>query len=170
MQPQPQQQKQQQSPPWAEDQNRIDINLIAMLLWQSLLTGVAVGVSHLDWYLPDAAPAEMGLQYGLVAFGFLCLSMVLFHVGGIRDSLSMRAEFSQEARLDKWHRNQQRLQERRMRKDQMMSSIGGNYDYANQGNVGPVQRTDASTFGLPNTPPSEEIEGNAINEEEVGQP
>ena len=164
MQPQPQQQKQGQPPPWAEDQNRIDINLIAMLLWRSLLTGVAVGVSHLDWYLPDAAPAEMGLQYGLVAFGFLCLSMVLFHVGGIRDSLSMRAEFSQEARYDKWHRNQQRLQERRMRKDQMMGSM--NYDYSN----GPVQRTDASTFGLPNTPQNEAIEGNAINEEEVGQP
>ena len=27
------------------DENRIDINLIAMLLWQSLLTGVAVAVS-----------------------------------------------------------------------------------------------------------------------------
>ena len=69
----------------AEDQNRIDINLIAMLLWQSLLTGVSVSISHLGWYLPNASAGEMGLQYGLIAFGFLCLAMVLFHVGGLRD-------------------------------------------------------------------------------------
>ena len=73
----------QRIPPWVggDDNNRIDINLIAMLLWQSLLTGVSVTVSHLDWYLPDASPGEMGLQYGLIAFGFLCVAMVLFHVG-----------------------------------------------------------------------------------------
>ena len=128
------------------DENRIDINLIAMLLWQSLLTGVAVSVSHMGWYLPTAGPGEMGLQYGLIAFGFLCLSMVLFHVGGIRDSLAMRAEFSQENRYDKWLRSQQRLQERRQRKEQQ-------YQY------GQVQRQQAwqsfqqngqQTFGLPN--------------------
>lgn len=103
-------------PPWAMDENRIDINLIAMLLWQSLLVGTAVGVSHLGWYLPDASAGELGLQFGLICFGFLCLSMVLFHVGGLRDSLAMRAEFAQESRYDKWQTQQARLQARRMRK------------------------------------------------------
>lgn len=107
-----------QTPPWVQDENQININLIAMLLWQSLLVGVAVGVSHMNWYLPDAGPGEMGLQYGLICFGFLCLSMVLFHVGGLRDSLAMRAEFAQESRYDKWQNQQQRLQARRMRKYQ----------------------------------------------------
>lgn len=106
------------TPPWVQDENQININLIAMLLWQSLLVGVAVGVSHMDWYLPNAGPGEMGLQYGLICFGFLCLSMVLFHVGGLRDSLAMRAEFAQESRYDKWQNQQQRLQARRMRKYQ----------------------------------------------------
>jgi len=106
-------------PPWAAlDENRIDINLIAMLLWQSLLVGISVTLSHLDWYLPNAGPAEMGLQYGLICFGFLCVSMVLFHVGGLRDSLAMRAEFAQESRYDKWYQQQARLQQRRMRKEQ----------------------------------------------------
>tara|TARA_R110000751_G_scaffold19317_1_gene57837 strand:- start:12 stop:488 length:477 start_codon:yes stop_codon:yes gene_type:complete len=136
-------------PPWGEEQNRIDINLIAMLLWQSLLTGVAVTVSHLDWYLPDAGPAEMGLQYGLIAFGFLCLAMVLFHVGGIRDSLAMRAEFSQEGRYDKWQRGQQRLAERRMRKDQQMQQMNNPNYYYNQ------PPTPNQTFGLPNQPTDE---------------
>ena len=36
-------------PPWGNDSQRIDVNLIAMLLWQALLTGAAVGISHLDW-------------------------------------------------------------------------------------------------------------------------
>jgi len=148
-----------------DDNNRIDINLIAMLLWQSLLTGVAVAVSHMNWYLPDSGPGEMGAQYGLVAFGFLCLSMVLFHVGGIRDSLSMRAEFSQEARYDKWLRNQQRLQERRLRKDQMMQM---SRDYGHQLSTGPVQRQDASTFGLPNTPDENGGEDNSNNGEQNG--
>lgn len=126
------------------DENRIDINLIAMLLWQSLLTGVAVAVSHMDWYLPTASPGEMGLQYGLVAFGFLCVAMVLFHVGGIRDSLAMRAEFSQEARYDKWQRGQERLQERRERKSQMSNM---KYYQTQQ-----MQQGNGQTFGLPVTP------------------
>jgi len=104
------------APPWVQDENQININLIAMLLWQSLLVGVSVGVSHMDWYLPEAGSGEMGLQYGLICFGFLCMSMVLFHVGGLRDSLAMRAEFAQESRLDKWQNQQQRLQQRRLRK------------------------------------------------------
>jgi hypothetical protein len=136
-------------PPWAnnggDDNNRIDINLIAMLLWQSLLTGVSVTISHLQWYLPGASPGEMGLQYGLIAFGFLCISMVLFHVGGIRDSLALRAEFSQEGRYDKWHRNQQRLQQRRSRKDYNMSQES--QMYKQQAWNDPSQQT----FGLPNT-------------------
>lgn len=104
------------APPWVQDENQININLIAMLLWQSLLVGVSVGVSHMNWYLPEAGAGEMGLQYGLICFGFLCMSMVLFHVGGLRDSLAMRAEFAQESRLDKWQNQQQRLQQRRLRK------------------------------------------------------
>jgi len=150
-------------PPMGPDENRIDINLIAMLLWQSLLTGVAVAISHMGWYLHEAGAGEMGLQYGLIAFGFLCLSMVLFHVGGIRDSLAMRAEFSQENRYDKWQRSQLRLQERRQRKDQA-------YQYNT------VQRQQAwdqvhqptsmgqQTFGLPNQEPIPEPKG-----EEEGQ-
>tara|TARA_R110002153_G_scaffold242298_1_gene397510 strand:- start:915 stop:1382 length:468 start_codon:yes stop_codon:yes gene_type:complete len=137
----------QRQPPWqmpAEDNNRIDINLIAMLLWQSLLTGVSVTVSHLSWYLPDASPGEMGLQYGLIAFGFLCISMVLFHVGGIRDSLALRAEFSQEGRHDKWLRNQQRLQQRRMRKDYSQTS-----DHVYPQQTSPYQQPQQA-FGLPN--------------------
>ena len=138
------------------DENRIDINLIAMLLWQSLLCGTAVGISHMNWYLPDAGPAEMGLQYGLICFGFLCLAMVLFHVGGIRDSLAMRAEFAQENRYDKWLRSQQRLQERRHRKDQQYN-MGKNFQqqqmYSSMGQ---------QTFGLPN----EEGQSEPKNEEE----
>ena len=140
----------QRVPPWQlpDDGNRIDINLIAMLLWQSLLTGVSVTVSHLDWYLPEASPAEMGLQYGLIAFGFLCVAMVLFHVGGIRDSLALRAEFAQEGRYDKWHRNQMRLQQRRMRKDyQMQQDIEMFKQNSWQQVVSPQKQ---QTFGLPN--------------------
>ena len=153
------------TPPWGGemDQNRIDINLIAMLLWQSLLTGVAVTVSHMNWYLPDAGSGEMGLQYGLITFGFLCLAMVLFHVGGIRDSLAMRAEFSQEGRYDKWMRGQQRLQERRMRKDQMYNNQkqqGSPYPYVNQGQ---------QTFGMPNAPSTEENVAKASNGEDESQ-
>jgi len=140
------------------DENRIDINLIAMLLWQSLLTGVAVAVSHLNWYLADAGAAEMGLQYGLIAFGFLCLAMVLFHVGGIRDSLQMRAEFAQENRYDKWQRSQQRLAERRMRKDQQYAyNQMSKQQHWNQAVGG-------QTFGLPN----EEIVEEQKNQEEKG--
>ena len=159
---QPQRPMMGQQPRYGEDHNRIDINLIAMLLWQSLLTGVAVAISHMGWYLPDSGPGEMGAQYGLVAFGFLCLSMVLFHVGGIRDSLSMRAEFSQEARYDKWLRNQQRLQERRLRKDQMMQM---SREYSQQLSSGPVQRQDSSTFGLPNSGGPHDGEDNSNNGE-----
>ena len=108
-------------PPWAQDNQRIDVNLIAMLLWQALLTGSAVTVSHMGWYLPNASPGEMGLQYGLIAFGFLCTAMVLFHVGGIRDSLAIRAELSQEHRFDKWQRSQMRLMQRRNQKQQYYS-------------------------------------------------
>jgi len=129
-------------PPWAMDENRIDINLIAMLLWQSLLVGVGVTVSHMEWYLPGASPAEMGLQYGLICFGFLCLSMVLFHVGGLRDSLAMRAEFAQESRYDKWQTQQARLQARRMRKYQQQNQEASPYQY--------YPSMGQQTFGLPN--------------------
>ena len=127
-------------PPWGNDSQRIDVNLIAMLLWQALLTGAAVGISHLDWYLPEAAPAEMGLQYGLISFGFLCIAMVLFQVGGIRDNLAMRAEFSQEARYDKWFRNQMQLQSRRFQKEQMRAEWGNQF----------TQATGKNLFGVPN--------------------
>jgi len=140
------------------DENRIDINLIAMLLWQSLLTGVAVSVSHMNWYLPSASAAEMGLQYGLVTFGFLCVAMVLFHVGGIRDSLAMRAEFSQEARFDKWQRGQERLQERRARKSQM----GQMKYYQQQPMTG-----NGQTFGLPITQPSFQDDSPEAPNEEI---
>jgi|9_EtaG_2_1085328.scaffolds.fasta_scaffold01015_4 hypothetical protein len=112
-------------PPWAQDNTRIDVNLIAMLLWQALLTGISVTVSHMGWYLPAASPGEMGLQYGLIAFGFLCTAMVLFHVGGIRDSLAIRAELSQEHRYDKWHRTQMRMQQRRSQKRNYYENNGG---------------------------------------------
>ena len=127
-------------PPWGNDSQRIDVNLIAMLLWQALLTGAAVGISHLDWYLPEAAPAERGLQYGLIWFGFLCIAMVLFQVGGIRDNLAMRAEFSQEARYDKWFRNQMQLQSRRFQKEQMRAEWGNQF----------TQATGKNLFGVPN--------------------
>ena len=100
----------------SDDSSRIDVNLIAMLLWQALLTGTSVAVSHMGWYLPNAGAAEMGLQYGLICFGFLCTAMVLFHVGGVRDSLAMRAEFAKENQVDKWMRGQQRLHQRRSNK------------------------------------------------------
>lgn len=145
----------QKRPPYGGmDENRIDINLIAMLLWQSLLTGVAVAVSHMGWYLPSAGPGEMGLQYGLIAFGFLCMAMVLFHVGGIRDSLQMRAEFSQENRYDKWLRSQQRLSERRMRKEaQYTMQYSQHQNFMNQ-----QQATGGQTFGLPNSEANNEEE------------
>lgn len=127
-------------PMGVNDSQRIDVNLIAMLLWQSLLTGTAVCVSHLGWYLPDATPEEMGLQYGLIAFGFLCIAMVLFQVGGIRDSLAMRAEFSQESRYDKWFRQQMQLQSRRFQKQQMYADY--EQQFANQ--------TGQQLFGVPN--------------------
>jgi hypothetical protein len=127
-------------PPYiAQDTNRIDINLIAMLLWQATLTGISVAVSHMGWYLPDAGAGEMGLQYGLIAFGFLCTSMVLFHVGGIRDSLSMRAEFAKENQVDKWMRSQQRLAQRRASKQQYWNNSQQYYN-----NNQPQQ------FGIPN--------------------
>ena len=110
-------------PPYvAEDTNRIDINLIAMLLWQALLTGISVAVSHMGWYLPNAGAGEMGLQYGLIAFGFLCTSMVLFHVGGIRDR--GREQSFQGNQIDKWYRQQQRLQRRRATKEQYWRNNG----------------------------------------------
>ncbi len=151
----------QRVPPWVggDDNNRIDINLIAMLLWQSLLTGVSVTVSHLEWYLPGASPGEMGLQYGLIAFGFLCVAMVLFHVGGIRDSLALRAEFSQEGRHDKWLRNQQRLQQRRMRKDYNMAQESQMYKQQQWQQVS--DPSSQQTFGLPNT---EEVKNENNNE------
>ena len=130
-------------PPYmAHDTNRIDINLIAMLLWQALLTGISVGVSHMGWYLPDAGPGEMGLQYGLITFGFLCTSMVLFHVGGVRDSLAMRAEFAKENQIDKWHRSQSRLAQRRANKTRYWESqSNGQYN---------SQDPRTQTFGIPN--------------------
>ena len=116
-----------QMPPHLDqDNNRIDVNLIAMLLWQAMLVAVAVTISHLDWYLPNATPSQMGLQYGLITFGFLCASMVLFHVGGVRDSLAMRAEFSRENQTEKWMRSQMRLQQRRAQKEQYWANGGKN--------------------------------------------
>ena len=136
-------------PPWAQDNQRIDVNLIAMLLWQALLTGSAVAVSHLGWYLPNATPGEMGLQYGLIAFGFLCTAMVLFHVGGIRDSLAIRAELSQEHRYDKWQRSQMRLQQRRSQKQNYYQggsnqppSTGQVFGYPQQMGEVPLQNND----------------------------
>jgi hypothetical protein len=134
-------------PPWAQDNQRIDVNLIAMLLWQALLTGSAVAVSHLGWYLPNATPGEMGLQYGLIAFGFLCTAMVLFHVGGIRDSLAIRAELSQEHRYDKWQRSQMRLMQRRNQKQ--------NYYQNNQ------QQSQGQVFGYP----WQQMQGSSTDEE-----
>jgi len=128
-------------PPWAvNDSQRIDVNLIAMLLWQSLLTGTAVAVSHQGWYLAAASSLEMGLQYGLITFGFLCIAMVLFQVGGIRDALAMRAEFAQETRYDKWFRNQMQLQSRRFQKQQMYADYERQYSEA----------TGQQLFGMPN--------------------
>ena len=128
-------------PPWQGESNRIDVNLIAMLLWQSLLTGTAVAVSHLDWYLPQASSGEMGIQYGLVTFGFLCSAMVLFQIGGIRDSLAMRAEFSQETRYDKWLRQQMQMQARRMQKQQYYTDLATQIEQ---------QTGQQPIFGLPN--------------------
>ena len=71
-------------PHMGQDNNRIDVNLIAMLLWQSLLVGTGVYIASKGIYLESATPATKGLQYGLICFGFLCASMVLFHVGGVR--------------------------------------------------------------------------------------
>lgn len=140
-------------PPTQPTGNRVDVNLIAMLLWQSLLTGVAVGISHQGWYLPNASPAEMGLQYGLIAFGFLCTSMVLFQVGGVRDSMAMRAEFSKEANYDKWFRNQMQLSNRRLQKEQYYR------DMQTQMAAIQAQSQGNELFGLPNAPTSDEDDG-----------
>lgn len=133
-----------------EATNRVDVNLIAMLLWQSLLTGTAVGISHMGWYLSDAPAGEMGLQYGLIAFGFLCTSMVLFQVGGVRDSMAMRAEFSKEASYDKWFRQQMQMQNRRMQKQQYYTEM------QQQMAVMQAQSEGRDVFGLPNAPNSED--------------
>ena len=138
------------SPPPMEATNRVDVNLIAMLLWQSLLTGTAVGISHMGWYLSDAPAGEMGLQYGLIAFGFLCTSMVLFQVGGVRDSMAMRAEFSKEASYDKWFRQQMQMQNRRMQKQQYYTEM------QQQMAVMQAQSEGRDVFGLPNAPNSED--------------
>ncbi len=138
------------SPPPMETTNRVDVNLIAMLLWQSLLTGTAVGISHMGWYLSDAPAGEMGLQYGLIAFGFLCTSMVLFQVGGVRDSMAMRAEFSKEASYDKWFRQQMQMQNRRMQKQQYYTEM------QQQMAVMQAQSEGRDVFGLPNAPNSED--------------
>jgi|TARA_Y100000004_G_scaffold183446_1_gene231271 hypothetical protein len=138
------------NPPPMETTNRVDVNLIAMLLWQSLLTGTAVGISHMGWYLSDAPAGEMGLQYGLIAFGFLCTSMVLFQVGGVRDSMAMRAEFSKEASYDKWFRQQMQMQNRRMQKQQYYA------DMQQQMAVMQAQAEGRDVFGLPNTPNAED--------------
>jgi len=144
-------------PPAESTGNRVDVNLIAMLLWQSLLTGVAVGISHKNWYLPEATPAEMGLQYGLIAFGFLCTSMVLFQVGGIRDSMAMRAEFSKEASYDKWFRNQMQMTNRRMQKQQYYQELQGQMASMQ------AQAQGRELFGLPNTSASDEDDGKSNN-------
>ena len=133
-----------------ETTNRVDVNLIAMLLWQSLLTGTAVGISHMGWYLSDAPAGEMGLQYGLIAFGFLCTSMVLFQGGGVRDSMAMRAEFSKEASYDKWFRQQMQMQNRRMQKQQYYAEM------QQQMQVMQAQSEGRDVFGLPNAPNAED--------------
>tara|TARA_X000001036_G_C20586390_1_gene768909 strand:+ start:736 stop:1185 length:450 start_codon:yes stop_codon:yes gene_type:complete len=138
------------SPQPMETTNRVDVNLIAMLLWQSLLTGTAVGISHMGWYLSDAPAGEMGLQYGLIAFGFLCTSMVLFQVGGVRDSMAMRAEFSKEASYDKWFRQQMQMQNRRMQKQQYYTEM------QQQMQVMQAQSEGRDVFGLPNAPNAED--------------
>ena len=138
------------SPQPMETTNRVDVNLIAMLLWQSLLTGTAVGISHMGWYLSDAPAGEMGLQYGLIAFGFLCTSMVLFQVGGVRDSMAMRAEFSKEASYDKWFRQQMQMQNRRMQKQQYYAEM------QQQMQVMQAQSEGRDVFGLPNAPNAED--------------
>ncbi len=94
----------------------------------------------------------MGLQYGLICFGFLCLSMVLFHVGGLRDSLAMRAEFAQESRYDKWQNQQQRLQARRMRKYQQTQQQEMYYQQAQQPGI--------TTFSTPIPQQGEESKEN----------
>ena len=66
--------------------------------------------------------------------------MVLFQVGGIRDSLSMRAEFAQETRYDKWFRNQIQLQSRRFQKQQLYQDYETQYQ----------QATGQQLFGVPN--------------------
>ena len=66
--------------------------------------------------------------------------MVLFQVGGVRDNLAMRAEFSQEARYDKWFRQQMQLQSRRFQKEQMRSEWGNQFS----------QATGQQLFGIPN--------------------
>lgn len=121
-------------PPWVQDGNRVDVNLIAMLLWQAFLTGTAVAVSHTGWYLEGAGAFEMGLQYGLIAFGFLCSALVLFQVGGIRDSLAMRAEFAKENQVDKWMRSQMRLQQRRFQKQNYMANARQQMNNQQNGN------------------------------------
>jgi hypothetical protein len=62
--------------------------------------------------------------------------MVLFHVGGIRDNLAMRAEFAKENQVDKWMRGQQRLHQRRANKR--------NYWQQQQQSGTPIQQ-----FGIP---------------------
>ena len=139
-----------QPPTDAAASNRVDVNLIAMLLWQSLLTGMAVGLSHQGWYLPDAGAGEMGIQYGLISFGFLCIAMVLFQVGGVRDSMAMRAEFSKEASYDKWFRNQMQMQNRRMQKQQYYGEMQQQMAQMQ------AQAEGQQLFGLPNAPANTE--------------
>jgi hypothetical protein len=76
----------------------------------------------------------MGLQYGLIAFGFLCSALVLFQVGGIRDSLAMRAEFAKENQVDKWMRSQMRLQQRRFQKQNYMANARQQMNNQQNGN------------------------------------
>ena len=52
----------------------------------------------------------------------------------------MRAEFSQEARYDKWFRQQMQLQSRRFQKDQMRQEWGNQFQ----------QATGQQLFGLAN--------------------
>jgi len=92
----------------------------------------------------------MGLQYGLIAFGFLCTSMVLFQVGGVRDSMAMRAEFSKEASYDKWFRQQMQMQNRRMQKQQYYTEM------QQQMQVMQAQSEGRDVFGLPNAPNAED--------------
>jgi len=70
--------------------------------------------------------------------------MVLFHVGGVRDSLAQRAEFARENQVDKWQRQQHRLAQRRASKERYWSDQRSSNPQIQQVYGGQTQ------FGIPN--------------------